>query len=159
MWFFYESFLWRLTMKSCKILCLCFFLLAPALVKAEGAPNTKQVALEQLWVLSEKISPVSENSIDRYQKLIETDPDRFQLENPQVRAFVADAMRRRWIHSMDASFSEKEIGFLIKLYSSQTYQKLGGIESAIWNKKDISTLTEISIQQAIQKFKLKPVNK
>lgn len=146
-------------MKALKLVGVFALLIFSIKANSQTTPNTKDIALEKLWMLSEKISPVSENSIAGYKKFNETDPNRFYLDNPAFKAYVVDAMKRRWTHSMDGNFSEKEINFLIKLYSSQTYQKLGDVENKIWTRKETSELIEISIQQAIKKFKPVPAKK
>lgn len=123
---------------------------APAVVSAAGAPAgaaTVSPEAEKIWQAIGMGDYVS-GMVNVYgRSLKESDPRHAQLRDTQVLGAIEDAVKQEWATRFQKEFSQKELEFLGRLFSSNIYRRNQVFDKAFWSRDVVFPLIETGLKK------------
>lgn len=111
---------------------------------AHSQTSNKSAKVRRILELQSKINGFhnSEKMVTSQMKFAEKNPKTNVLKDPSVLKQIVLEIDESYINEMSQKLSDKEIDYLISLYSSPLYQKYINLEKDFWNKKAPQLMNE-----------------
>jgi len=129
--------------RSLRILFLATFVLVASQAAFSKTPE-KIAKAKKIFELQSEINGyrASAKMVNSMAKFAEKDPSKKLLKDSAVAAQIKSDIEEAYINEMITSLTDKELDYLISLYSSQMFRKYINLERSFWNNKSNQIVNE-----------------